>query len=576
MSELNKLGKVVTTDVLIIGGGTGGVVAGLKLKRLNPELDVMILEQGYYGYKGQSTKAGHGMFYMAPEDDIDVFIEEQVRCNPMGGQFLNDQEMTYALTREGYTYIQELEELGGVFTYEEDGSLHHHREFPTRKNSSVNIDIDFIEPFSKNALAAGVRVMERIFFTDLLTSGGRVVGAVSFHMDTTEFHIFRAKAVVMATNAFNPVITGMFMSHATGMIACYEAGAQLRSPEMATYCDLGFRNTKNFMYGVHWVIHNKLGENVFVKYGCSDLENVEPKLIRGMIEEVKLGNYPLYIDFTKLPQHSETEGEGFTMGILMPNRLNLDQFIFGTHLQDVDVHNNPEISLTMYVMAECLRTDPQMKTTVPGLWGIGSISAMGNACGCWIHGDGVGQASREGLMCAKNINSEIGSMTLGEVDEAQVKYFKDRIYAPVSWKGEALPCNVIQYLYRLIAKPENSINKTEATIHAVLDELRQSRPQLSELIRVPEGDGHHLAKAVEARVMIDMLEIMFMAYDARKESRGFHVRADYTERDDENWLKWIVVSKGEGETPDLQFERIPYENYKYKPDGWTPDSVTAG
>lgn len=121
-------------------------------------------------------------------------------------------------------------------------------------------------------------------------------------------------------------------------------------------------------------------------------------------------------------------------------------------------------------------------------------------------------------------------------------------------------------------KPENSILKTEESIHAVLDELRHMRAELPQLIRVPEGDGHHLAKVVEARTMIDILEIMFMAYDTRKESRGFHMRADFPERDDKNWLKWIVVNRGQDGKPDLQFERIPFERYKWKPEGWTPEA----
>jgi succinate dehydrogenase / fumarate reductase flavoprotein subunit len=38
----------------------------------------------------------------------------------------------------------------------------------------------------------------------------------------------------------------------------------------------------------------------------------------------------------------------------------------------------------------------------------------------------------------------------------------------------------------------------------------------------------------------------------RKESRGAHSRQDYTERDDENWLKHVLVTKSE-EGPQVSY-----------------------
>ena len=77
--ELNEIGKVYTTDILIIGAGLGGVVTAVKIQEMNPSAQIMMLEKGYYGYTGDSTKAGHGIVMMAPEDDLDTFCEEQVK-----------------------------------------------------------------------------------------------------------------------------------------------------------------------------------------------------------------------------------------------------------------------------------------------------------------------------------------------------------------------------------------------------------------------------------------------------------------------------------------------------------------
>jgi len=43
------------------------------------------------------------------------------------------------------------------------------------------------------------------------------------------------------------------------------------------------------------------------------------------------------------------------------------------------------------------------------------------------------------------------------------------------------------------------------------------------------------------------LEMVLRASYARTESRGCHYRRDYQQRDDQNWLKNIVVKKENGE-----------------------------
>jgi L-aspartate oxidase len=51
----------------------------------------------------------------------------------------------------------------------------------------------------------------------------------------------------------------------------------------------------------------------------------------------------------------------------------------------------------------------------------------------------------------------------------------------------------------------------------------------------------------------------------RKESRGGHIRGDYPERDDANWLKWVIAKKGESGI-EVWAEPIPFDEYPLKPE----------
>ena len=113
--------KTYITDVLVVGGGLGGAIMAQKLHALKPDVKIAIMEKGYFGYTGQTTKAGHGMCMLSPEagDDIYAMCKEQVEVNPYG-TYLNDQEYLMEYQKEQYTYIQELERMGGKFSHEPD------------------------------------------------------------------------------------------------------------------------------------------------------------------------------------------------------------------------------------------------------------------------------------------------------------------------------------------------------------------------------------------------------------------------------------------------------------------------
>jgi len=559
--------KTYITDVLVVGGGLGGAVMAQKLHMLKPDVKITIMEKGYFGYTGQTTKAGHGMCMLSPEagDDIYEMMKEQVEMNPYG-TYLNDQDYLVEYQKEQYTYIQELERMGGKFSHEPDGSLHHHHEFEGKKISAVQIDVDFMTPFCKQVMAGGAQILERTYFTDLLTNDGKVVGAVGFNLDTTDIVVVRAKEVVLATNEFNPSCRDMFYAPATGYMAAYEAGAQLRNVEHLTEWDLVYRNTGNFLYGVHWVVSNSKGENIFKKYNSHSLEELDVNLIRGMAKELEMGNGPLVADFTQLPKTNEG-ADGFFHGIEMKQRLDLDDFI--REHQDIDLSNpKPEVSVSYRVSIRSLRIDVEGKTTVPHLWGLGQMTTAGSAHGSWVHGDGLGVASKTGLMTAKAMAKYIDDSELGEIDEKQLEFFKNRIFEAAEYKGEFRPDHVIRHISRLIKKPEYSFNKTEETMTELIAELNEIRDQYKDMIHLPKVNGHYLAKAIELRTMIDMLEMMFMVFKTRKESRGCFSRLDYPERDDKNWLKWVILEKGADGKPSIFTERIPIERYPFKPEGW--------
>ena len=82
--------KLVSTDVLIIGGGIGGLAMAIKAKEENPKLDVLIVEKQTVGWAGKATKIGGILAFLGPNNNADKFLDFQVRTS---GFYLNDQEL---------------------------------------------------------------------------------------------------------------------------------------------------------------------------------------------------------------------------------------------------------------------------------------------------------------------------------------------------------------------------------------------------------------------------------------------------------------------------------------------------
>jgi succinate dehydrogenase / fumarate reductase flavoprotein subunit len=83
----------------------------------------------------------------------------------------------------------------------------------------------------------------------------------------------------------------------------------------------------------------------------------------------------------------------------------------------------------------------------------------------------------------------------------------------------------------------------EETIHELQElKARYSRVPVHNKGKVFNTD---LIFALELGFMLDCAETIAISALERKESRGAQFRTDYPKRDDENWLKHIVVTKGE-------------------------------
>jgi succinate dehydrogenase/fumarate reductase flavoprotein subunit len=119
VAELESLGEVLSTDVLIVGGGIGGLTAAVTLKEKFPELDVLVVEKATTGWAGKADRGGGILAFLTPDDDPEDFVRFHVHNV---GCFLEDQELLSEYAHTCNTVLEHLDAWGAKLAKEKDGS----------------------------------------------------------------------------------------------------------------------------------------------------------------------------------------------------------------------------------------------------------------------------------------------------------------------------------------------------------------------------------------------------------------------------------------------------------------------
>src|SRR3954469_10948280 len=193
----------IYADVLIIGAGGAGMLAALHIHETLPTAKVVIVVKGLLGQSGctRMVQGGYNCV-LSPNDSFERHFEDTIK----GGQFLNNQDLAWALVTDSPDRIIELEnKVGCLFDRNTDGTIHQKpfagQSFDRTVHKGDLTGIEIMSNLRDYMLEAeNVTVIEECRGLDLLTDGnGRVVGALLLDNRRGRFIATVAKATLIAT-----------------------------------------------------------------------------------------------------------------------------------------------------------------------------------------------------------------------------------------------------------------------------------------------------------------------------------------------------------------------------------------
>jgi succinate dehydrogenase/fumarate reductase flavoprotein subunit len=543
--------SVHETDVLVIGGGAGARAA---IAANDIGAKVVLVDKGVFGKAG-ITQLSFGIVcaYIEPPDSADVLFEDMVRA----GEFLNNQKLVEIFAKEiADGKILELEgKYGFVFDRTEDGKLvrkkmgghSYARDLVVTWNDAPCIWRGVIGDFTKR----GIPVYNEVMITDLLTFNGRCVGALGLDIQTGDFIIFKAKSTVLATGGLGQIYKITDNSRGStgdGFAMAYRAGAELRDMEyMQTM--LGFawpRALRGIGIGEPALTGGKLfnvkGERFMMKVDPINIDNV-PKDIHGraVMREVREGRGTehggVYFDLTRMGVEKQPHYH-----YLYPLAANVGLDLGKEYAETVPVEH--------YFMGG-VYINENHESSVPGLFAAGEVASglhgAERLAGCSV-ADITVFGYRAGKMAAES------AMKLSEpkIDWEQITAFKQRTIdllkrkVPVKGIRPVAIKNMIRELmweYVHLLRDENGLK-------IALEKLRRIREEYLPRMEIASNSfrwNYDWIEGLETINMIDVAEMITRSALARTETRGAHAREDYPKKDDENWLKNIVIKCVNGE-----------------------------
>jgi succinate dehydrogenase / fumarate reductase flavoprotein subunit len=548
-------------DVLIIGAGLAGQRAALAAAQTGASVAIM---SKVHPVRSHSVAAAGGMnAAIAVDDDWTEHAYDTVK----GSDYLGDQDAIEIMCSEAPGEVMHLEHIGVTFYRNETGHLDL-RAFggASKKRTAYVADITgqailhvLYEQLMRHHLT--VQRFEEWFVTSLvLDDDGECTGAVARDIRSGAMQIFNAKSVILASGGagqcYKPT-TNALICTADGIAQAYAIGAPLMDMEMVQYhpttlAENGFLITEGARgEGAHLL--NSEGRRFMEDYAPNKMELASRDVVsRAEQTEINEGRgvgpdgQGIYLDITVVPKKRVLEA--------LREIVNIGRDFAGTDITREPIMIRPG---QHYIMGG-VKTDVDGCTPVTGLYAAGEVACVS------VHG-----GNRLGA------NSLLDTLIFGRRSgEHAAQRGKDM---PMPSAPESRLREDVARIDAIIARPSGG-----RRISAIKDELGVMMNQKVAVFRDEEGlqEAHEIVMrlkeeaevaaiddrgtvfnqdvlgAIELGYLLSCAETTVVAAIERKESRGAQFRTDYPERNDDEWLKHIDVTRDQDGSPQLSYSDV--------------------
>ncbi len=575
-------------DVVVIGAGGAGLRAAIEAKAKGATTALVC--KSLLG-KAHTVMAEGGVAAALanadPRDNWKVHCRDTMR----GGKFLNNWRMAELHAQEAPARVRELEMWGAVFDRTKDGWINQRNfgghTYPRLAHVGDRTGLEIIRTLQDKAVHSGIDVFMELTVVKLFKTGDAISGCLAYERTTGRFHLFRAKAIVIATGGIGKafrVTSNSWEYTGDGIALAFEAGADLMDMEFVQFHPTGMvwpPSVRGLLVtegvrGEGGILRNTKGERFMFRY--------VPEMFKGEFAETeeearrwldgdKTARRPpelLTRDVVARAIMAEVKsGRGTPRGGVYLDiswrdaeyvkRKLPSMFHQFKELANVDITKEPmEIGPTTHYIMGGIRVEADSAmSTVEGLFAAGEAAAG-------LHGANRlgGNSLSDLLVFGHHAGAGAAAYATGlkkvpEPVEADVAAAVQDALAPLERASGENPYAVLDALQETMTANVNMIRYADELERAAKDV--EALKERAKRVRAP-GDrafnpGWHVA--IDLKNLLAVAEAMTRSAMERQESRGGHTRGDFPDTDKGAWSKVNVVCRNEGGRMRIVRENLP-------------------
>ncbi len=546
-------------DVLVIGAGLAGQRAALAAAEEGVSVGIV---SKVHPVRSHSNAAQGGINAALQEGDS---WESHAFDTVKGSDYLGDQDAIEIMCREAPEEILHLEHLGVTFHRNDEGLLGT-RAFGGASQARTYYVADITGQAIMHVLyeqlmkySELISRYEEYFTTSLvLDDGGRCAGAVVRNVADASTELFEAKNVILASGGNGQIwqpTTNALICTGDGIGMAYRAGAPLMDMEMIQYhpttlAKKGFLITEGARgEGAHLL--NAKGERFMERYAPNKMELASRDVV------------------SRAEQTEINEGRGFDDGtvaldITVVPRKRIHEalreiVLVGRDFAGVDITREPiRIKPGNHYTMGGVKTDVHGATTIPGLYAAGEVACVS------VHGGNrLGANSLLDTLIFGRRSGEHAAARAKQVDHGRTSEStltdSEREIAELIGRDHGTGRRV-SVLRKELGDAMDSfvaVFRDEQGIQTALERVKALQEEYPTAHIDDRGTvfNQDVLGAIELGFMLEQAECVCIGALHRTESRGAQYRTDFPERNDEEWLKHIDLTRAE-DGPEVSYSPV--------------------
>ena len=551
-------------DVVIVGAGGAGMRAAIEA---GPHAKTAVISK-LYPTRSHTGAAQGGMAAALANIEEDSW-EWHTFDTVKGGDYLVDQDAAEILAKEAIDAVIDLENMGLPFNRTPDGKIDQrrfgghtrdHGKAPVRRScyAADRTGHMILQTLFQNCVKLGIEFYNEFYVLDLLLvddpdakkprgkSKPRIAaGVVAYELATGDIHVFHAKSVVFATGGFGKIYKTTSNAHTLtgdGVGIIWRKGIPLEDMEFFQFhptglAGLGILLTEGAR-GEGAILRNASGERFMERYAPT-IKDLAPRdiIARHMVQEV-----------------AEGRGAGPNKDYVLLDCTHLGAEVLETKLPDITefartylgvdpVHEPVPVMPTAHYAMGGIPTNIKAEvlsdndTVVKGLYAAGECACVS------VHG-----SNRLGTNSLLDINvfgkragrysvEYANSAKFVPLPEDPAKEVREMIERARSADGTERLAALRKELQEEMDR-NAQVFRTDKSLRSVAKTIHSLRERYKNIGIHDRGKRYNtdLLEAIELGFLLDIAEVVVASALNRHESRGGHMRDDYPERDDENFL----------------------------------------